>query len=93
MRAFNEGTVGSSFAVCEHRHESRTLNCNAQHLLVPKARASVVALSDVSEVINVGFERGVIFPINVGCPSAPGLTVRTEGALLRSWFLPALLGL
>ena len=52
-------------SVGQEAHEARALDRRLQHLLVFEAEPRVVALADVSEIIDVGLEHGVILVVHV----------------------------
>lgn len=62
---FSDPMKGSLFSVREHAEETGALNSVLDHLLVLQAQARVIPLADVTEVVDVRLQCGVILVVHV----------------------------
>ncbi len=75
------------FSICQHPHKPCSLHGIFEHLLVFETHASVVALTNVTEEIDVRLHGGVVFVIDV----ARIVSIESASLLLHLFLLLLLL--
>ena len=73
------------FAVRYHAHKARTFHGSLEHFLVLQTHAGVVALADITKIVDERFHGRVILPVYILC------FLIAEGTLLLTWISTTIL--